>query len=422
MVTLIADNYYGYCKKEVKTQISFAANLFGSCEEEHAGGALAFATYVLGQDFFADRTVSLKAATFADVTNLLGELIAPQADGHAVDRRFRTSTMCLRTLPSTRGKDSSGGGTATRTPRLALRAEDVYVLPSGYRVRLQKQVAGTAWRLVGSRPRGTLCHKPCTVSGGGKSEISKSIADAVLKGSVFVKDYHGDMEAGGGGSGEGFFGIYRQRPSDERSRRPILSPARSLGSVIQLLTPSADYTDRHNAWARQLSQTVRQLVFTLKRYYQPDWGDNWREHFTVDRINGFLGHELKFDNQKLVCNYLRVGYDPEGAWRIYKLRPDFSPAEKVQMEDDITASIVLPRRASTTLTPNTTTRASNWWRTASASCSSGPTTPSNGEWTRRRRPTSPARETFSPISSRSRSTRRGALVEHVVEFDHTPSR
>ena len=52
MVTIIADNYYGYCKKEVKTQISFAANLFGSCEEEHAGGALAFATYVLGQDFY----------------------------------------------------------------------------------------------------------------------------------------------------------------------------------------------------------------------------------------------------------------------------------------------------------------------------------------------------------------------------------
>src|SRR3984885_11271104 len=29
MVTIIADNYYGYCKKEVKTQISFSANLFG---------------------------------------------------------------------------------------------------------------------------------------------------------------------------------------------------------------------------------------------------------------------------------------------------------------------------------------------------------------------------------------------------------
>lgn len=30
VVTLIADNYFGYCKKEVKTQISYAANLMGA--------------------------------------------------------------------------------------------------------------------------------------------------------------------------------------------------------------------------------------------------------------------------------------------------------------------------------------------------------------------------------------------------------
>ncbi len=51
IVTLIADNYYGYCKKEVKTQISYAANLMGNVEEEHAGGALAFASYSLGDEF-----------------------------------------------------------------------------------------------------------------------------------------------------------------------------------------------------------------------------------------------------------------------------------------------------------------------------------------------------------------------------------
>ena len=134
-------------------------------------------------------------------------------------------------------------------------------------------------------------------------------------------------------------------------QRPILSLERTLGSVIQLLTPSAGYTDEHNEWLRQLRQTVRQIVFTVKRYYRPEWGENWREHFTVDRINGFLGHELKFDNQPLVSNYLRVGYDPDGSWRIYKLRPDFYPAEKIQVEDDITASVVLPRSALNDLDP-----------------------------------------------------------------------
>ena len=66
------------------------------------------------------------------------------------------------------------------------------------------------------------------------------------------------------------------------------------------MTPSPEYTDAHNEWLATIPQTVRQLLFTVKRYYRPDWGDNWREHFSVDRINGFLGHELKFENQKLV--------------------------------------------------------------------------------------------------------------------------
>ena len=140
-----------------------------------------------------------------------------------------------------------------------------------------------------------------------------------------------------------FSRIFRRRSPDARTNRPILGPERTLGSVIQLLTPSPEYTDEHNEWIRQLSQTTRQLVFTVKSYYRPEWGDRWREHFTVDRINGFLGHELKFDNQKLISNYLRVGYDRDGAWRTYKLRPDFHPAEKVLVEDDITVSVVVPK-------------------------------------------------------------------------------
>ena len=55
IVTIIADNYFGYCKKEVKTQISYAANLYGNVEEEHSGGAIAFASYSLGDEFDAER-------------------------------------------------------------------------------------------------------------------------------------------------------------------------------------------------------------------------------------------------------------------------------------------------------------------------------------------------------------------------------
>ena len=142
-----------------------------------------------------------------------------------------------------------------------------------------------------------------------------------------------------------FSNIYRKQRLDHRPKRPLLSAERSLGSVIKLMTPSPEYTDEHNQWVSNISPTVRQLLVTVKRYYQPEWGDNWRQHFSVDRINGYLGNELKFENQKLVGNYLRMGYDPNGSWRIYKLRPDFHPADKVQIEDDITASAVLPSHA-----------------------------------------------------------------------------
>ena len=67
---------------------------------------------------------------------------------------------------------------------------------------------------------------------------------------------------------EDFSTIFKHRAPDSRTRRPILSPERSLGSVIQLLTPSPQYTDEYNDWLRQLRQTTRQLVFTVKRYYQ----------------------------------------------------------------------------------------------------------------------------------------------------------
>ncbi len=88
MVTIIADNYYGYCKKEVKTQISFAANLYGMCEEEHAGGAIAFATYVLGQEFSAANAVSLKKADFGSAMSLLEPFVERNPSGYAVDRRY----------------------------------------------------------------------------------------------------------------------------------------------------------------------------------------------------------------------------------------------------------------------------------------------------------------------------------------------
>ena len=122
-----------------------------------------------------------------------------------------------------------------------------------------------------------------------------------------------------------------------------MAPDRSLGSVIKLLTPDRqEYTSEYNAWLDSVPQYLKELVFVVKRYYKPEWGANWREHFSVDIINGIPGNELKCDNRKLVTTYLRVGFDSDGLWRTFGLRKDFHPAAKIQFEDDITASVVVP--------------------------------------------------------------------------------
>jgi phosphoenolpyruvate carboxykinase (diphosphate) len=354
MVTLLADNYYGYCKKEVKTQISYATNLYGMCEEEHAGGALAFPAYVLGQQFFAGRTVLTKKVTFDQAMRWLGPRVDLKPERYAVDRQFPS----IKYVPENAEFRVVDGAVKWQLPdgewhQLTLRADEVYVLPWGTKIRLEKQLEGTMWRLIASRADGILCHKPCTVSGGGKSEISKSIGGIILKGAIIVTDFQREMDQVEQIIAKDFSPIYREPQPGSRATRPILSTERSLGSVIKLMTAAPEYTDEHNQWLATVPQTVRQLLITVKRYYQPEWGDDWRSRFSVDRINGLPGNELKFQNQKLLGNYLRMGYDPaDGSWRIFKLRPDFSPADKVQFEDDITASVVLPRESLTHLDPD----------------------------------------------------------------------
>ena len=87
---------------------------------------------------------------------------------------------------------------------------------------------------------------------------------------------------------------------------------------------------------------VKELVYVIKRSYRPEWGEDWRSHFSVVIINGRQGNSLRLDGTKITVNMLRVGFNTDGSWRLFGLRHDFSPAAKVQTQDDITASTVVP--------------------------------------------------------------------------------
>ena len=342
IVTIIADNYYGYCKKEVKTQISYSANLLGLCEEEHAGGALVFPSYDLGEEFSAELHERGLEHTFGEMTSMYGGLMDISPEGYAVDKRFPEILYVPEDVRFDLHKQTASWFCGDIERKIKLLPGRTYIRPSGHKVHMLKPAGGRAWRLIGTVAEGTLCHKPSTVSGGGKSEISKPITDAIIQGPVYVADFKRDFDLVEELINHDYAGRFRDGRIT-RVSRPILSPERSLGSVIKLLTPAPDqYADEYSAWLNSIPQYVRELVFVVKRFYKPAWGQGWREHFSVDIVNGVPAHELKCDNRRLVTNYLRVGYDQEGSWRTFGLRKDFHPASKLALEDDITASITVP--------------------------------------------------------------------------------
>ncbi|MGC4032159.1 MAG: hypothetical protein QM754_10600 [Tepidisphaeraceae bacterium] len=379
MVTIISDNYFGYCKKDVKTQISFSANLSGLAEEEHAGGALAFSSFSHGTFFKLDQKIIDQGYHFDEAMKLLGDKAVLQPEGYAAD----ASDASILFIPETAVLDAKkhtvswpkDGGTAS----IPLLPETTYVLPMGYKLQYVRHPGAPSWRIIGTLAEGTVCHKPCTVSGGGKSEISKSIADAIVYGAIYVADYKADLDLV-----EAIFNRdYSDRFKDPlpagqqpHPSRPVLSHARTLGSVIKLLTPSHDYNDAYNDWLHSLPNHVRAIAFIIKRFYDPAWGDDWRSHFTVDEVNGEPGHELKLNGRKLIGSYLRVGFALTATGSCSSSARTSSPRRKCNWK---TTSPPASRCRPTNCSAGRRrpeTRASNCCSTPRPACSSGLTTPS----------------------------------------------
>jgi len=341
IVTIIADNYFGYSKKEIKSQISYSANLFGGVEEEHSGGAVAFPRFNLGNYYLPKIEAGMSEHTFKRLCEQLAGNITVKPEGYAVDKQFSDIVYIPEDAHVDMEQLKISWSNEAKEQQIKLRVKHTYVYPSGFKVHMEKHPHAPSWRLLGTLGEGTFCHKPSTVSGGGKSEISKSIQDSMISGPIFVGDFEENLDLV-----EAIINYdysKRRRDSSTNDSRNVLTSRRSLGSFIRLLTPSAEiYTDEYNQWLESIPQHILALVYLIKRFYKTEWRNNWRRHFSVDEVNGYPGHELKFDGRKMVTSYLRVGVRDDGTWRIYKLRQDFVAATKIQTEDDITASTVVP--------------------------------------------------------------------------------
>ncbi len=351
IVTLIADNYYGYCKKEVKTQIGYASNLYGFSEEEHAGGALAFHCKNHGNDYGTGSESKEPGFNFNDMVKNYGELMEVMPEGYAIDKAYpeiiyvpQNVKMDVMSQTVSWKNDKLTWSSDKKQASIRLQPGKIYVKPNGYKLELLKHPAAPSWRLIGTASEGTFCHKPSTVSGGGKSEISKSINDAVIYKTLFVNELKEDLD-----KVQAIFDrdysdrfLSTAEEAEKNDSRRLLSPKRSLGSVIKLLTPSTGFTDEYNAWLASIPAYIRALVLLIKRFYQVEWGEDWRSYFTTDIVDGSPGHDLKFEGRQIIASFLRVGFNEQGGWRTFKVRQDFFAAEKIQMEDDITSSVVVP--------------------------------------------------------------------------------
>ena len=345
VITLLADNYFGYSKKEIKTQISYSANLHGLVEEEHSGGAIAFRRKNIGSTFngtlFMKNRLK-KAYFFSDVVQKYGEIMNLQPAGYGIDKKFDNIIYIPEDTEIDLYKGIVQWVLNGKKQSITLTPDYFYIFPSGHKIHMEKHPSAPSWRLISTYAQGTFCHKPSTVSGGGKSEISKSLLNAIIYGSFFVDDFDKDFQATDEIIDRNYSDRWKSPEEHSQDSRSLLSPMRTLGSAIKLLTPSSQYTDEYNQFVKSIPAHVKALVFYVKRFYRPErQTDNWKDYFSTDVINGRKGHELLFNNRKLSASYLRVGFAADNSWYLHKLRSDFIAAAKIQMEDDITASITL---------------------------------------------------------------------------------
>jgi len=345
VVTLIGDNYYGYSKKEIKTQISYSANMYGLVEEEHAGGAIAYPRGIMSDNVFGE-IFSAKmdnAYSFDEAMALLGDRVDVYPEGYAVDKKYPSITYIQEHADIDIDNSKVSWTKNGQEQSLKLSPEKVYIHPSGHKFQLAKHPTQPLWRIVNTQPEGMFCHKPCTVSGGGKSEISKSMQNAIQYGTFNIVNLEEDFKAADEIINYDFSNRWKQVRPDADPSRPFLSPKRTLGSAVKLLTPSEQYSEEYNAFLKNIPAHIRSLVLFIKRLYRNESEKgNWKDYMSVEFINGREGTTLQYKNNKVTGSYVRIGFNEDGNWLMHKLRSDFVPSQKIQMEDDISASIVLP--------------------------------------------------------------------------------
>ena len=156
ILTIISDNYFGYTKKEVKTQISFSSNLYGNSEEEHAGGALVFPSYDLGDEFRDDNLIPQNDLTFKEMIESYKDIMDEKPEGYAVDRKYPEIIYVPEDIQVQLKEQIIRWKKNKKEHHIKLLPDKIYIMPSGYKMRMIKQAGAPFWQLTGTIAEGTF--------------------------------------------------------------------------------------------------------------------------------------------------------------------------------------------------------------------------------------------------------------------------
>ena len=284
----------------------------------------------------------------------------------------------------------------------------IYMTPSGYKVRIEKHPGAPSWRLIGTVGEGALLpqalHRHRRRQ---ERDLQVACATTCIYGPIFVADLDKDLELVAADLRPRLRRPLEARRKRARLRAPQQPPDPQPAALARQRDQAADPLGRLHRRVQRLAGSRSPTTSTRSSSSSSgstarSGAANWREHFGVDIVNGFPGHELKCDRPQAGRHVpARRPAGRRRRWRTFKLRQDFAAAAKSRPRTTspprsssrptrLAASRPRPPAREPTSSPST----------ASTACSSGPTTPSTAASTSRPRPTWRGRTTSSPTSSR----------------------
>ena len=129
--------YFRYCKKEVKTQIGFSANLNGLAEEEHAGHPRLH-WIRSGRRFSSSVITTQKSTRHSTASSPAISTACVKPEGYAVDKNFNNIIYLPEDARIDLNSQRITWSKVGQSQEIKLLPNNTYVLPSGYKVEMMK--------------------------------------------------------------------------------------------------------------------------------------------------------------------------------------------------------------------------------------------------------------------------------------------